>query len=93
MICQRNVICYNTNSRGEKHKSIRKSIIAERRQQDTTLRKSFGAISREERKRFNNIWETHKEFFGNNKEEESSSPEVIINKDDIEEINSFFESD
>ena len=81
----------NATKRGEKHANVRKNASAKRREQDKKLRASFGSIAKDERERVTAIWDAHKEFFARESEEKTIEPEIVVDDEDLDSANGFFE--
>ena len=88
----RNVQC-NATSRREKHISIRKAAYQNRKEKNEKLRSSLASIAKEERGRLDSLWDSHKRFFSNQNETKKETNEpIVIDIDDLNSSNGFFEN-
>ena len=93
----RNVIVRAENqSNNRNFKQFRKAAFGERRKNDTNIRTAVSKLASEERERFGKVWKIHTDFLKNTQSEEKQSNngpvEIVVNDEDINEVNSFFES-
>ena len=92
-VSTRNVRC-NATTRRQKHSNIRKNVNEKRKTQNEKLRSSLGAIAKDETERITTIWEAHKEFFANDaksSDEDKTIEPIVVDDDDLESANGFFE--
>ena len=86
----RTIAC-NATTRREKHSNIRKSFNEKRKTQNDKLKSNLGTIARDERERITSIWDAHKEFFAREKKEESVIEPIVVDNEDLDSANGFFE--
>jgi hypothetical protein len=86
----------NATTRGEKHSNIRKKANASRKTQNEKLRSSLGVIAKDERSRITTIIDAHKEFFASEpkeSEKKTIDAEIVVDNEDLDSANGFFETD
>lgn len=93
----RNVIVRAENQSNKRNfKQFRKAAFSERRKNDTNIRTAVSKLANEERERFGKVWKIHTDFLKNTQSDEDTPKnvpiEIVVNDDDINEVNSFFES-
>jgi hypothetical protein len=96
MISRQSIICNAQNNRSKKHSNIRKKANENRRISDKNVRSTIGTLAKQERTRLDSLWESHKEFFSGNTETEENKvteAELVVDNSDLENSNSFFETD
>lgn len=84
----------NATTRKEKHSNMRKTYFEKRRVQDKNVRATFGNLAKDERERLSSIWDAHKEFFAKESkdiENDSVVEPIVVDNEDLESANGFFE--
>lgn len=84
----------NQTANAKPMRNARRKVFEKRQKSDRAFRENIGGFIQGERTRIQDLWQNHVEFFrGEETTQETNEPvELVVNKDDIDDTESFFEA-